>query len=140
MEDTGKLQAAECKGKILLMDDDETIRSSITKLLEAFGYKVETCSEGWGVLRLYEKALKENSRFDAVILDLKVTEGLGGKKTIKELLAIDPDVKGIISTGFTSNSLIGNYQEYGFAGIIEKPYRIEKLDELLMQVIGRKPV
>ncbi len=124
------------KGKILLMDDDATIRVSIAKLLEAFGYEVEVCSEGWGVLGLYEKAKQENRPFDAVILDLKVTEGLGGEKTMEQLLAIDPDAKGIVSSGFTGGSLMSQYRNLGFSGIIEKPYRIEKLDALLAQVIG----
>ena len=127
------------KGRVLLMDDDEVIRSAMGNLLKCLGYKVETCEEGWEVLNMYEKSLKENNPFDAVVLDLKVSDGLGGEKTMKKLLDIDPKVKGIVSSGFLGESLLSDYQKLGFVGMVEKPYKIEKLDEIIVRVISNKP-
>ena len=126
------------KGKVLFMDDDEVIRSAVGNLLETLGYKVETCGEGWEVLNRYKKSLKENNPFDAVVLDLKVSDGLGGKKTMKKLLDIDPKVKGIVSSGFLGEPLLSEYQKHGFIDIVEKPYRIEKLDEVLVKIMRNK--
>lgn len=126
------------KGKVLLMDDDEVTRSAIGNLLENLGYKVEACGEGWEVLNRYEKSLKEKTPFDAVVLDLKVTDGLGGKKTMKRLLDIDPKAKGIVSSGFSGESILSDYQKFGFAGVVEKPYKIEKLDEALVKIMSNK--
>ena len=126
------------KGKVLIMDDDEVIRSAIGNLLLNIGYEVEVCGDGWEVLRVYEKALKEKSPFDAVVLDVIVSDGLGGKKTMQKLLDIDPEVKGVVSSGFSGEINLGEYQKYGFINVIEKPYKIEKLDEILVQIIGKK--
>ena len=126
------------KGKVLLMDDDEVIRLAISNLLESLGYEVETCGEGWEVLSIYEKSLKENNPFDAVVLDLKVSDGLDGKKTMKKLLDMDPEVKGIVSSGFSGESVLSDYQKYGFVGVVEKPYKIEKLDEVLVKIMSNK--
>ena len=126
------------KGKVLLMDDDEIIRSAVGNLLEHLGYQVETCGEGWEVLSVYERSLKENNPFDVVVLDLKVSDGLGGKKTMKKLLDIDPKVKGIVSSGFSGESILSDYRKYGFIAVVEKPYKIEKLDEVLVKIMSIK--
>ena len=136
---TGENEKMSCpKGKVLIMDDDAVIRSAIGNLLENIGYEVETCGDGWEVLSAYEKALKEKNPFDAVILDLIISDGLGGKKTMQKLIDIDPEVKGIVSSGFSGEINLTEYQKYGFTNVIEKPYKIEKLDEILAQIIGNK--
>lgn len=138
MNNGGNKKMRYPKGKVLIMDDDEVIRSAISNLLVNIGYEVETCGDGWEVLNVYEKALKENSPFDAVILDLIISDGLGGKKTMQKLLDIDPNVKGIVSSGFSGEFNTLEYQKYGFKGVIEKPYKIERLDEILVKIIGKK--
>ena len=136
---TGENEKMCCPtGKVLIMDDDEVIRSAIGNLLVNIGYEVETCGDGWEVLKVYEKALRENSPFDAVILDIIVSDGLGGKKTMQKLLDIDPEVKGVVSSGFSGEFNMSEYQKYGFINVIEKPYKIEKLDEILVHIIGNK--
>ena len=138
MADSENEKTYYSKGKILIMDDDEVIRSAIGNLLVNIGYEVKTCGDGWEVLRVYEKALRENSPFDAVILDMIVSDGLGGKKTMQKLIDIDPKVKGVVSSGFSGEINLSEYQKYGFINVLEKPYKIEKLDEILVQIIGKK--
>ncbi len=126
------------KAKILLMDDDEVIRTAVRGLLENLGYKVETCGDGKQAIALYKKALQEESPFDAVVMDLNIPEGMGGTKAMKELLAIDPGVKGIVSSGFPNDSVMSDCREFGFSGVVEKPYKIEELDKILVRVIGEE--
>ncbi len=126
------------KAKILLMDDDEVIRTAVRGLLENFGYEVKTCGDGQQAIELYKKALQEESPFDAVVMDLNIPEGMGGTKAMKELLAIDPDAKGVVSSGFPNDSVMSDYRKFGFSGIVEKPYKIEELDKVLVRIISER--
>lgn len=126
------------KGKVLIMDDDAIVKSAMGNLLVSIGYEVETCGDGWEVLDVYEKAMREQKPFDAVIIDLIISDGLGGKKTIQKLLELDPEVKGVVSSGFSGEINLTEYKKYGFVDVIEKPYKIEKLDEILTAIIGKK--
>ena len=126
------------KRKVLLMDDDEIILSAINGLLVNLGYNIETCRDGWQAISLYEKALKDNNPFDAVVMDLNIPDSMGGKKAMEELLHIDPHAKGIVSSGFPNDSVMSDYRKHGFSGAVEKPYKIEELDKVLTQVISEK--
>ncbi|MDA3787104.1 MAG: PAS domain S-box protein, partial [Desulfobacula sp.] len=86
-------------GKILLMDDEEAIRTLLRMVINRLGYDVETCIEGRAVIEIYKKAMESKEPFDMVILDLTNKIGMGGQETMRRLLEIDPDVKGIIITG-----------------------------------------
>jgi len=81
--------------------------------------------------------MEKKEPFDAVILDLTVPgEGWGGLETLQKLLEIDSDVKAIVSSGYANNKALINYQEYGFVGRISKPYRLERLSEIMKEVLG----
>ncbi len=123
------------KGKILLMDDDEVIRTAVQGLLSSLTYEVESCKDGWQALQVYKKAMEEECPFDAVVMDLNIPDGMGGVKAMEELLVIDPEAKGIISSGFSNDSVMSEYEKYGFRGVVEKPYKIEELDKMLREII-----
>ncbi len=123
------------EGKVLLMDDDDTLRATISKTLNQLGYEVQLSSEGSEAIEIYEEALASDKPFDAVIMDLTISSGMGGKEAIAKLLKIDPKVKAIMSSGYSDDTIMANYKNYGFCGIITKPYEIEDLNELLSTVI-----
>ncbi len=127
-------------GKILLMDDEEAVRNIGGKLLEKIGYKVEFASDGGEAIKVYEKALESTEPFDAIIMDLTVPGEMGGKETIKEILKIDPDVKAIVSSGYSNAPVMANFKKYGFSGVITKPYNIIELSKILHGVIQRGQV
>jgi DNA-binding NarL/FixJ family response regulator len=87
------------------------------------------------VIRLYKSASETGKPFDAVIMDLTVPGGMGGKETIKKLLEIDPEVRTIVSSGYANDPIMVNYQKYGFKGALVKPHEIHELDETLQKVI-----
>ena len=109
-------------GRILVMDDDDFIRSITTEILEFSGYYVESCADGKEVIEVFRDAKQRNVPFDAVILDLTVPGGMGGKEAAARLLEIDPDALLVVSSGYSDDPVIANYRQYGFSGAIPKPF------------------
>lgn len=118
-------------GKILVMDDEETIRSIVGDILQYLGYTVDFASDGEEAINLYSC-----KPYDAVILDLTIPGGMGGKEAIRHLLDIDPSVKAIVSSGYSNDPIMSDYTKYGFKGVIVKPYTIHEISSVLRNVIS----
>jgi PAS domain S-box-containing protein len=124
-------------GRILIMDDEEIIREIAREIIEQLGYRAEVASDGEEAIRIYGRAMESGSTFHAVIMDLTVPGGMGGKEAVSRLLAIDPDVRAIVSSGYSNDPIMANYREYGFVEVVSKPYTIEELSRKLMEVLNR---
>jgi CheY-like chemotaxis protein len=122
-------------GRILVMDDEEIIREIAREILHHLGYEVEVCGDGKSALALYREALNSGHRFDAVIMDLTIQGGMGGKETMKALLDIDPAVKGIVSSGYNNDPILAHFREFGFSGVVSKPYTVRELQETLQELV-----
>ncbi|UNC91338.1 PAS domain S-box protein [Candidatus Contubernalis alkaliaceticus] len=118
-------------GKILIMDDQEDLLKVAEEILTTIGYNVSHAKNGQETIEKYMDAQKNGCPFDLVILDLTIPGGMGGKDTLKELLKKDPEVKAIVSSGYSEDSSIANYKGYGFKGAIKKPFSIEKLSNVV---------
>jgi len=125
-------------GKVLFMDDEEMVRNTAGEMLRRIGYTVEFARDGAQAIEVYVKAQLSGQPFDAIIMDLTIPGGLGGKETIKKLLEIDPEVKAIVSSGYSNDPVMADYKKYGFAGVIAKPYRIKQLSEQLIKTMKLK--
>jgi CheY-like chemotaxis protein len=123
------------EGKILVMDDDEAIRNVTEKILMELGYEVCCASDGAETIAHYQDAARSGRPFDAVIMDLTIPGGMGGKEAIRQLLSIDPQVTAIVSSGYSNDPIMSDFEEYGFSGVATKPYRIEKLSWVLHDVL-----
>lgn len=123
------------KRKILVMDDEEMIREIGREMLEFLEYEALTAEDGEEALELYQSAIKSGSPIEVVILDLVVPTAMGGKECIQKLRQIDPNVAAIVSTGYSDDPVVANYQDYGFRGVLSKPYKINQLKEVLEQFI-----
>ncbi len=122
-------------GSILIVDDEEAIRALVEFTLERLGYQVsgaETAIEG---VNLYRDKLEAGERFDLVILDLTLPGGMGGKEALKQLIEIDPTVNAIVSSGYAMDSTMARYQDFGFRGVIAKPYEASELGRTVHDVI-----
>lgn len=123
-------------GRILVMDDEVFIRDLATRMLQKMGYTVTVAEDGRTAVAMYREALEADRAFDAVILDLTVPGGMGGKATVRALQTIDPDVSALVSSGYSNDPVMASYQDYGFCGAVKKPYLIQEMGNLLKKVIG----
>jgi PAS domain S-box-containing protein len=124
-------------GRILVMDDEKILCDAVARMLKYLGHEVEVVGDGVEAVRGYGDAIKANRPFDVVILDLTIPGGMGGKETIKQLLELDPDVKTIVSSGYSNDSVMSNFKEYGFSGMVAKPYQIDELKKVLFEVLEK---
>ena len=129
-----KDEAEAAKGRILIMDDEEIVIDVVGQMLLQLGYEAAFSKNGKEAVESYKRAMSTGNPFDVVILDLHVKEGMGGKATIRELLKIDPGVKAIVSSGYSNDPEMTDFEKYGFSGVVEKPYTIQDLGELLESV------
>lgn len=123
-------------GAVLIMDDDEDMRKTTGDMLMRMGYAVDYADEGNEAIAKYRQAREAGSPFAAVIMDLTVPGGMGGKEAIGKLLAIDPAVRAIVSSGYSEDPVMADFRSYGFRGVAIKPYRIRELSEVVASVIG----
>lgn len=121
-EVTGNASAPAGSGRILIMDDEDFIRDIATAILEFMGYDVESCTEGGEAVELYRTALESDLPFDAVILDLTIPGGMGGKEAAALILGIDPGAVLIVSSGYSNDPVIANFRQHGFSGMVSKPF------------------
>ena len=104
-------------------------------MLDKMGYEVVTAQDGRAALNSFKEALTAGHPFDVVILDLTVPGGMGGKETMRRLLALDPNVRAIVSSGYSNDPVMANHAAYGFCGAVKKPYVVQELSQLLNAVI-----
>ncbi|MEA1997213.1 MAG: ATP-binding protein, partial [Gemmatimonadota bacterium] len=124
------------KGHILVMDDEQMVREVASLMLEHFGHQVGLASEGDEAIRLYQKARGSGRPFDLVIMDLTVPGGMGGQEAVKKLLEIDPEVKAIVSSGYSNDPVLSDYKKHGFRGVVTKPYKLEELKDAVQEVLA----
>jgi CheY-like chemotaxis protein len=122
--------------RVLLMDDDPAVREVCQGLLASLGYDVVSTVEGGEAVEEYRRSRASDRPFDFCILDLIVPEGMPGTECAKQILAFDPNAVLLVSSGYSDDPVLSHYQEYGFKGIIPKPYTIEEL----RAAIGKKLV
>jgi CheY-like chemotaxis protein len=118
------------------MDDDETIRTVSNDLLSFLGYEVDTVKDGLEAIQVYSSAMESDRPFSAVIMDLTILDGMGGKEAIERLLQIDPHIRAIVSSGHLTDPAMSNYEQCGFCGIVRKPYTATELSRALHLVIN----
>jgi len=125
------------KGCILVMDDDPVIQALARAMLNKLGYEVAAAGDGKEAIALFRSARESGRPFDAVLMDLTIPGGMGGKETIQHLLAIDRQVKAIVSSGYSNDPIMANYREYGFSGVAPKPYTLQLLSAAVHAVLGQ---
>ena len=125
------------KGKVLLMDDEQIILDVTQEVLQFLGYEVMFARDGEEAIALYTREKAAGAPFDVVILDLSVPDGMGGREAVGKLREIDPDVKAVVSSGYTNDPCVQDYAGFGFAGKLAKPYKINDMKVLLEQLITK---
>jgi two-component system cell cycle sensor histidine kinase/response regulator CckA len=125
------------QGRVLVMDDDEMVRKVLNSMLGHLGYEAEFARDGSQAIEKFVRARADGRPFAAVILDLTIPGGMGGKDAIKELLKIDPQVKAIVSSGYSDDQIMAEFQKYGFSEVIIKPFRVVELSKVLQKIMSK---
>jgi two-component system, cell cycle sensor histidine kinase and response regulator CckA len=126
-------------GKVMIMDDEKHIREVARRMLSSMGYAVVCAGTGQEAVEAYRAALAESAPFDAVILDLTVPGGMGGKETLDVLRGLDPSVAAIASSGYSHDPVMADPPSFGFSAAIAKPYRMGDLGQIVQTIMAGKP-
>lgn len=136
---TKQKKAAEQKvrrGRILVMDDEPQIQEVAADLLSHLGFEVSCADNGNAALDAYRQAREAGAPFAAVIMDLTIPGGTGGRETIRLLLEYDPGAIVLVSSGYSGDMVMANYRDYGFSGVLSKPYTKDELAQTLDEVLN----
>lgn len=133
---TSEKPAVQGSGRLLIMDDEAEIRESLGELLEELGYEVQGATDGEQALQLYREALEgKKQSFSAVIMDLTIPGGMGGREAIGKLLEIDPQAKAVVYSGYSKDPVLASYREYGFQAMLPKPFRLSEIARVLNRLV-----
>jgi PAS domain S-box-containing protein len=123
-------------GRVLVMDDDAMVRKVAGTILRHLGYEVDLASDGEEAVAMYAEARASAQPFAVVVLDLTVRGGLGGRETVAQLRALDPEVRALACSGYSNDPVMANCEEYGFCGVVVKPYQTKELGDAVSRVLG----
>lgn len=127
------------KGRLLVMEDEESLRILLERVLTTLGYEVQSARDGAEAIALYEAAKASSRGFDAVLLDLTVRGGMGGVEAASKLKEIDPSARLIVSSGYSQAPVMSRFREYGFCDVIQKPWVTADLSEVFRRVLVGQP-
>jgi PAS domain S-box-containing protein len=125
-------------GRVLVMDDEQLVRDVATAILRHLGYEAESCSDGCDAVERYRLAWEEGAPFSAVILDLTIPDGMGGREAAARILEIDPRAVLVVSSGYSNDTVAANFRDYGFSGAIPKPFDVHQLAGELARLLPRQ--
>ncbi len=128
------------EGRLLVMDDEAEILTIVQEMLQSLGYEVETAKDGSEAIEKYVKAKVTGRPYEAIMMDLTIPNGMGGREAVTRLREFDPGVKAVVSSGYSFDPVMANYRQFGFRGIIPKPYRIEELGRVLSEVVAKTSI
>lgn len=123
------------KGRVLIMDDEDEIQEVLGKMLEHLGFEVDYAKDGETALRIFSTALRDGRPYAVTILDLTIPGGMGGKETLRQMKAIHPEAAVIVSSGYSNDPVLARFQDFGFSGVIAKPYNLVDLSKVLTQIL-----
>ena len=118
---------------ILVVDDEDSIRTYSQRSLEKEGYTVLTAADGESALQIYDE--KKNT-IDLVLLDI-IMPGMGGKKCLQKLIEFDPDVKVVIASGYSPDNQINQFTDHGACGYLRKPYIGKQMLQMVRKALDR---
>ncbi len=126
---------AECKASIMVMDDDVMVLDIAKRMLERFGHKVVLAENGQEAIELYREHFKSDHPVDAIIMDLTIPGGMGGKDAVQEILRINPEAKVVVASGYSNDPVMARYHDYGFNASISKPFMLADLRKVINSVL-----
>jgi len=127
------------KIRILLMDDEQMILDIVSRMLGHLGYDVSTCRDGSQAIAAFAKSKSHSETFDIVMMDLVIPNGVGGQDAVHTIKKIDPNARVIASSGHLEHPVMLDHAKFGFSAVLEKPYKLEKLQQVIEAVLHAPP-
>jgi PAS domain S-box-containing protein len=124
------------EAKVLVMDDEEMVRSVAKAMLVKIRHNVTLAVDGYEAVKFYKHSMQTGDLFDLVIMDLTVPGGMGGKEAVKEILKLNSEAKVVVSSGYSNDPVMANFKEYGFCSAIVKPFKLQELSSVIRQILG----
>ncbi|MCK4980267.1 MAG: response regulator, partial [Candidatus Delongbacteria bacterium] len=124
------------KARILIMDDETMVLDISKQMLDHLGHTVFLAKDGMEAAAVYKEHQKSKTPIDVTIMDLTIPGGMGGKDAVQEILKINPDAKVIVSSGYSNDPVMTNYQQYGFVGAITKPFHLTDLNKIINDILA----
>jgi CheY-like chemotaxis protein len=121
--------------RVLVMDDEQMIRDVAKEMLEMLGYDVVLARHGQEAIELFKKHHDSGKPVNLAIMDLTIPGGMGGKLAVKEILAINPDAKVVVSSGYSNDPIMAQCREYGFAAAIVKPFELQDIARIVNELM-----
>ena len=126
-----------CRGRVLIMDDEEHVRTIAGEILRTAGFMVDCTADGRAAIDTFGQARQSGEPYDVVVLDLTVPGGVGGQVALGELRQLDPGVQALVSSGYSNDPVMAAHREHGFAGVIAKPYTAAELVQAVRRLLPR---
>jgi len=139
-KEPGKMPQSDAKQttttglNVLIMDDEELVRDVTAAMLKQLGHKVVTAVDGTEAINKFKEAATSSQPIDLTMMDLTIPGGMGGEEAAKEFLKIDPTAKIVVSSGYSNDPIMANYQDYGFRAALSKPYQHQELLEVIQRL------
>lgn len=125
-------------GRVILMDDEGIVRKAAKAMFTHLGFEIIVVEDGSKLLETFRAEKAAGRPFDLVVMDLTVRGGMGGVPAIGEIKKIDKDAVVIVSSGYSTDPIMARYRDYGFSGVLTKPYKIGEIISVLESVLGKK--
>jgi PAS domain S-box-containing protein len=129
------IKMAGHKAKIMIMDDEKLIRDVTSAMLNLLGHEVIPAKDGKEAIELYRQHSDAGEPIDIIIMDLTIPGGMGGKEAAGEILAINPEAKVIVSSGYSHDPVMAHYQDHGFIAALVKPFQLQDFTDALNQAL-----
>ena len=126
-------------GRILIMDDEELIRQSVGNILTTLGYSVECRRDGKETLAFLTEEIKAGRSFAAILLDLTIPGGMGGKEVAVEIRKLNSEIPLFVTSGYSNDPVMSSPNDYGFTDSICKPFTINDVAAMLNRHVRKNP-
>lgn len=128
------LSSSEIRKKILVMDDEDMVGEIACQMLDYLGFDAVHVVDGKAAIQEFLSQKDKGAPFNAVIMDLTIPGGMGGEEAVHEILAIDPAAQVFVSSGYSTDPAMVNFRDYGFTGVIVKPFDLSAIQKILVQL------
>ncbi len=121
-------------GRVLIMDDEDMVAEVAQEMIESLGYTAKRACNGDEAIRMFNEAEQTGEPYDLVLLDLTVPGGMGGAEAVKYIREMRADVAVLVNSGYADDSVLARYRDYGFDGVLPKPFTIPDLRRVLREM------